>query len=383
MRVAFIDQSGDSQGGAQHSLALLLENLPEPIQPLVITFKDGAFAEKLRAKNIAVHVVPLGDSSSTSTRERLNPRALAEVPACAVRMARILRQERVDLVYTNTVKAHIVGALAARLASLPMISHLRDVLHGLGRKVVRTALALGSAQRIAVSSLVKNSFALGETAVIENPVDLVRYRDLPSRDEARIALGLPIGDVPIMGIVGRINRWKGHDRFLRALAEVNREHPVYGAIVGAPVFRDADFLPELHALAAELGIIDRLFFIDWVEDVRQVYAALDVHVNASYQEPFGRTMIEAAAAGVPSVLFDDSGVAEFFDDGNVGYLAPAGDVKQFTAYLRTYAANAALRSQHGAAAKLWANKFDAVRHANKVSKYILAVHEKYGRRSAA
>ena len=73
------------------------------------------------------------------------------------------------------------------------------------------------------------------------------------------------------------------------------------AIVGAPMFRDADFVDELHAFVAREGLGDRVHFVPWLDDVRLAYAATDINVNCSDDEPFGRTIIEAAACGVPSI----------------------------------------------------------------------------------
>ena len=74
---------------------------------------------------------------------------------------------------------------------------------------------------------------------------------------------------------------------------------------------------------------NRVSFVPWVEDIHWVYAAIDVNANCSTREPFGRSIPEAAAAGVPSVCFDDSGAAETILDGCTGRVVPAADESAF------------------------------------------------------
>jgi glycosyltransferase involved in cell wall biosynthesis len=137
--------------------------------------------------------------------------------------------------------------------------------------------------------------------------------------------------------------------------------------VGAPHFRDADLLEELHALRSKLNLDDLVRFSDWVDDTRTIYAAIDVNVNCSEREPFGRTIIEAAAAGVPSVCFADAGVAEWMVDGEIGSAVSSGDETALSAALISYASDGVLRSRAGVAARTWSEQFDSRLHAELVA----------------
>jgi glycosyltransferase involved in cell wall biosynthesis len=348
---------------------LLLGHLPAGIEPHIVFFTDGAFADEMRAAGYETSVVSLGKNSLSSTRERPRLRALGEIPLAVYELARHLRALEVDVVYTNTIKAHVIGGLAARVAGKPCVAHLRDILHGAGHAIVRTAVSLNTRYRIAISRAVADSFKLGNTAVIDNPLDLENYANLPDRTEARLELGID-DELPVASIIGRINRWKGQDRFLRALASVNEVSPTRGLIVGAPVFRDEDFLPELHALRRSLGLDSMVRFVDWVDDPRRIYAATDIHVNASTEEPFGRTVIEAAAARVPTVCFDDSGVAETMR-GQTGIVVPAADEGALARGMLRYAQDAEALRAAGEAAFAWSKRFDAAQHARRVADVIV------------
>jgi glycosyltransferase involved in cell wall biosynthesis len=233
-----------------------------------------------------------------------------------------------------------------------------------------------STERIAISSMVAINYGLPKTSVVENPIDLSAYRSLsPSRD-ARCTLGLP-SDGRLVVLVGRINRWKGQDKFLRAASAIPRESGAHFVIAGAPRFRDADFLPELRAMAETPHLRGRVTFLDWMDDPRDIFAAADLNVNCSIREPFGRTVIEAAAAGVPTVCFDDAGVAEFMVEENIGTVVPAGDERQlYAALLRQICMDDASLKRERDAARRWANRFDATRHAIRVA----AILERASRR---
>jgi glycosyltransferase involved in cell wall biosynthesis len=335
-----------------------LRAAPSDIEPTSVLFEDGQFADELRSLGVGVDIVSAPERISRATRESGSARAALAVPSLVLRVARRLRAIRPALVYTNSMKAHVIGSLAARLMRIPCVIHYHDLFEGLPLRTLRTVSRLTSKERIACSRLVATAMNLENTSVIYGPVDLATYRGLDDRRTARAKIGID-DDLPLVGLIGRINRWKGHDRFIRIAARVNAERPVRFAIVGAPVFRDADFVPELRRLVASLGLEDRVTFHPWVDDVRGIYAALDLNANCSTREPFGRTIVEAGAAAVPTVCFADSGASETIVDGVSGRTLPPGDEAAFArAILQLLADETRLRAM-SRATRLAAARFDA------------------------
>ena len=364
MHVVFVGQSGSSAGGAERSMQLLLSHLPERIAFTVVLFEDGAYADELRGRGFAVEVVPLDSGVMGVQRERLPISAAAGSVAMVRRLISAFRRLAPDVVYTNTVKAHVLGTIAARLGGFRSAMHLRDILDGRGRDVLRVVARTCAKRRIAISHAVANALAVPPTEVVPNPLDLAEYERLPAREAARDELGLP-RDVPIVGIIGRINRWKGHDRFLRSMAFVATHSGAHFAIVGKPMFRDADFVGELETLAASLGIGARVHFVPWLEDPRVAYAAFDVNCNASHEEPFGRTIIEAAACGVPTVCYAEGGAPEAVADRESGLVVAAGDERAFGgAVLELLLAD---RDAVARRCRAHARTFDAGLHAERIA----------------
>lgn len=364
IRVAFANRTAAETGGAEESLALLIQNMPPEFAPHALLFEDGIYAERLRGLGIPVHIVPMAQRFLTTTREKPDPRGLLDAPHALASVRELLRREQIDVVHTNTVKAHLIVVPAAKSLGIASVVHLRDMVPGIGRNIVGFAAARAS-RRIAISRAVDRWYGIKNTRVIANPIDLSQYRRELDRRAARLSLGIP-GDEPLISIVGRINRWKGHDRFLRIAKKLLERRPARFAIVGEARNRDADFLPELRELSKSLGIDEYVRFISWREDPREAYAATDVLCNCSEREPFGRTMIEAAACGVPSVAFDDGGAPDIIVDGETGFLIPAGDEDGFTAAVEKLL-DPTLRERMAIAAKARANQFDSTNHALQVA----------------
>jgi glycosyltransferase involved in cell wall biosynthesis len=369
VRVAFIDQVGNIPGGAEETLATFIESARDELLTHAILFEDGAFAQRLRNLGTIVDVLNVPAAMAASTRERVRFSGALHVPGIAMATAGILRRRRIDVVYTNSMKAHFVGAFAARASGIPCVMHFHDIIGGAGLTALRAVATLGSRERIACSEMVSRTIGIGSTNVIYGPIEVERYAHLPDREAARASLGLPAAR-PIVALVGRINRWKGHDRFLHIAARVSAAVDAHFAIVGAPVFRDADFVPELHALTASLGLRERVTFVPWLNDVRDIYAACDVNVNCSSREPFGRAVVEAAACGVPTVCFDDSGAAEIILDGVNGFKISAGDEPAFAAAIVNLLTSPASHKRISAAAQAGTSRFEAAHIAEQMSAVI-------------
>jgi glycosyltransferase involved in cell wall biosynthesis len=372
IRVAFIDQVGQTPGGAERTLATFLKFLPGDITPIVVLFEDGPFADELRALGATVEIVRAPESVKSATRERGALRAAVESVRMIWSVAGGLRRQRPDLVYTNSMKAHVIGSIAAKLTNTPCIIHYHDLFSGRALRLLQLVSRLASRHRIACSTLVATSMAVGKTDVIYGPVEVDSYGALDDRRAARRRMDID-DDLPVVALVGRINRWKGHDRFVRIAARVNAVMPVRFAIVGAPIFRDDDFVPELEELIAGLGLTHRVSFHPWVNDVRTVFAAIDVNANCSTREPFGRTLIEAAAAGVPTVCFADSGASETIADGVNGRTIEPFDEAAFAAAIIEILANHRRLPVISGAARSAADRFDAARIAAEMADVIRSV----------
>jgi glycosyltransferase involved in cell wall biosynthesis len=328
---------GGLASGAEHALLQFLERSPESLEPVLFFLEDGAFAQTMRRRFSSVTIVPMSERVATAQRGRLPLNAVADTLAVVWRLSKALQAAAPDIVLTNSMKAHIIGSLAAKLAGLPCINYIHDIVAGPARTLLQTVSRLCAVERLTCSKAVAASLGIQRTTAVYAPIQTATFQQLPERSAARLALGLPDDGLPIVALVGRIARWKGQDRFIRIAADVLRTTQAHFVIVGSALFGcDASYVSELTAAVAAAGLQDRVHFVPWQEDLRIVYGAIDLACNTSTREPFGRTSLEALAAGLPVVCFDDAGVCEIFVQHQGGTHVPAGDEVAFAHVVRAY-----------------------------------------------
>jgi glycosyltransferase involved in cell wall biosynthesis len=129
----------------------------------------------------------------------------------------------------------------------------------------------------------------------------------------------------VITIVGRITEWKGHDTFIRALAEVQKKHPeTVGVVAGGIWHGKKEFFQGLEKLAAELGADIR--FVGSQSQVREIYALSDLVVSAASTkaETFGRTAAEALAMNTPVIASAQGGSLDLILDGENGFFFEPG-----------------------------------------------------------
>jgi glycosyltransferase involved in cell wall biosynthesis len=360
MRVAIVTHHGRAPAGAEFALTIFLDRLPKDIEPVFFLFEDGEFAEQARRKYGNATIVKMSARVATSTRESLKGSALFDSLGLSLRLAQSLKGAHIDAVLTNSMKSHVVGSLAAKLAGIPCVNFVHDLPAGRALFVLREASRMFATERLACAPSVARNLDLPDTTVVYTPLDLDRYRNLPPASAAKRRLGIPDDGLPIVGLVGRVARWKGQDRFVRIAAEANRHADAHYVIVGSPIFGcDEGYFGEVHALVESLGMKERFHFVPWQSDPSDVYAALDLLCNCSEREPFARTVCESMASGIPVICFDDSGLCDVFGLSEGVTPIPAGDDSAFAGALAAVCADAVKAQSLGNAAARAAQRLDA------------------------
>jgi len=349
-RVLFVDHTA-MMGGGEVALLNLVRHLDGPrYEPVVALFAEGPLATRLHQLGIDTHVLPLASSVAHTRKDALGLRTLFRLGDVAGtllfirRLSSFIREQQIDLVHTNSLKADVIGGLAARLADVPLIWHIRDRIEDdyLPAPVVHVFRWLC---RVLPDSLIANSAATLQTLhlarhdrgeAIHSGIELDRTRVV--HDGMGSIQPAPIGQPPCVagrrvGLVGRISPWKGQHVFLEAAALVLHRFPeVRFQVIGAALFQEQDYERKVRQLAGDLGLNERVEFTGFRDDVPQLIAQLEVLVHASTTgEPFGQVVIEGMAAGKPVVATAGGGVPEIVIDGVTGLLVPMGDAESMAA----------------------------------------------------
>jgi len=246
-------------------------------------------------------------------------------------------------------KAFVLASLAKPFMRRPILWFMNDILsvEHFNPALIRLLILLSRVSANGVALVSQESFNVwlraggkraGVSVVVSgiDPAQIARQLG----DSARIAefrRRFSPGAAPLIGMFGRISRWKGQDVFLRAIARVPGAHAV---IAGAALFEEHAFEQELRDLTHELGIAERVCFAGHVDDVMTLMAACDVVAHCSTApEPSGRVIAEAMFAGTPVIGSDAGGVPEFIRHGETGQLTPPGDVEALAIAIRRYLDN--------------------------------------------
>jgi L-malate glycosyltransferase len=292
---------------------------------------------------------------------------------------RICDELGVDLVHANSIRAGLIAALARQLGGPPTVVHLRDVLPSrvLSATIVllidRSVDAVVANSRYTLEHMPRR-FRHATPTVVHNPVDLARF-DPTSADPAALRRELGLGaDVRLLTVVAQVTPWKGQDTAIRALAGLRaRGHDVHLALAGSAKFvaketryDNAAYLAELHALIGELGVCEHVTFLGEREDVPVVMAGADVLLMPSWEEPFGRAVIESMAMGTAVAATSVGGTAEIVTDGLDGLLVSPCEPPRWVEALDRLLGDDALRTRIAAAGQERARAFAADRHARQM-----------------
>ena len=305
--ILFFDHTAQWSGG-EISLFNLVTHLDQAkYRAVVVLFADGPLREKLDEANIETRVIALDENVSQTRKDEMGAASLLKIRQIGAiwkfvrRLRRVIKQERAQIVHCNSLKSDLIGGVAARLAGVPAIWHVRDRIANdyLPAPIVKAFRLLARViptRVIAVSGATLATLPNVCGVAIHNGTVFENFDDLSARP--------PFSEpAPIFGIVGRLTSWKGQHVFLRAAALVRREIPdAKFQIVGAALFGEEDYERELRELCAQLELENSVEWLGFRRDIPDVVAQMDALVHASTTgEPFGQVLIEGMAAARPVI----------------------------------------------------------------------------------
>jgi glycosyltransferase involved in cell wall biosynthesis len=328
---------GERLGGAEEMLQGLLEGAGEGADEFeLVFFEPGPWPQALREAGLRVDVLAAG-------RLRQAHRFLATV----LRLARLFRSRRPDVILNWSAKTQLYGSPAA-------------VLAGMRRRVVWWQHAIPKREWLDGAATLLPAVAIGCTS---QTAATAQARLFPARRTFVVAAGSPAPDpgsgpgplalapgVPIVGLVGRLQPWKGQDRLLQAHAILReRGHRLHTVIVGGDSYgRSPDYAASLGPLVQVLGLSDEVTMTGEVPDAGPYIAEMDILVNASDVEPFGIVILEGMARGVAVVAVNSGGPSEFIEDGVTGVLARSGEPEALADAIEPLLLSSDLRESVGA-----------------------------------
>ncbi|MBI1749151.1 MAG: glycosyltransferase [Acidobacteria bacterium] len=308
-------------GGTERQLVQALRLLDRAKYDVLVGClkRRGPFLADVEALGVPVHEFPITSLKRWSTVVWFD------------RLMKFFRDERIDVVHAFDYYTNLFAVPAAYLAEVPVvIASRRNLAHNrtaFERWALRLVCSLtdrvvANSQAAARSHVGLLTSARRKVEVIYNALEPADYRVEHSAADLRESIGLPAGEL-LAGVVAALRPEKGHRTFLRAAALVAREHPSAKFVL----IGDGSERAALQALAAALGITERVIFTGDRRDVPECLAALDLLVLPSDFESLPNAVLEAMAAARPVVASRVGGTPELVDEGVNGYLVPVGDAE--------------------------------------------------------
>lgn len=367
MRVLYVSHTAEISGG-ERSLLGLLGALPASVQPHLAA---PAGPLQRAAQGLGVPVTSItGTAGSLRLHPLHTPRAIAEIELAALQVRRAVHRAQAAIVHANSIRAGIELGLAPapRTASgkpAARVVHVRDCLppgvltSATMRLIAATASTVVANSRYTARS-VQAAAPAARVEVVYNAVDLARFDPARiDRRAARAALDGVAGDALLLGVVAQLSPWKGQDTAIEAVSRLRAEGiDAHLLLIGSAKFvarstryDNEAYLRRLRAMAAAAGVADRVSFMGEREDVPELIRALDVLLLPSWEEPFGRALIEAMALEVPVIATSVGGPGEILDDGREGLLRPPRDAPAWAQAVAGLAGDAERRARMGRAGR--------------------------------
>jgi glycosyltransferase involved in cell wall biosynthesis len=330
---------GRGYGGGEGAVVAILHGLAERGHSVILYCEHPVVLERARAAGVDAELFKFGGDMMLNR---------------AARFASMLHHQQAEALLITTYRKFFIGGIAGRMARLP---------HVVGRIGTETDMPRKLKYRMALRSVV-DAVVFNAESMRKRFLTVLPWYD-PQRAitiqtgvrqpvesdgavaDLRVQLGIPEG-ARVIGSAGRLTEQKRFDTLIRVLATLPDD--VHGVIAG----RGEDE-GDLRAVAAELGVTQRLHMLGYVNDLRPLHAALDVYMVTSVREGMSNAMLEALAAGIPVVSTPVSGAYEALEplaDGTRPGIVTSFDEREISTAVRAILADAPTRAAMARATRL-------------------------------
>ncbi|AKP65326.1 glycosyltransferase [Levilactobacillus koreensis JCM 16448] len=357
--ILFLHAGAELYGADRILLNLVTQLNPEKFHPIVVLPMQGPLVDELRQHHIEVHVIDY----PILRRKYFNPRGMLRYTqqyrhSCRQIVA-LLKHRDVQIIHANTL-AVWEGIYLKRLLHAKLVWHVHEIITSPRMVFLATSLMVGrfADQIVAVSKEVSDHLVSSKLVsprkirVVYNGVDTEKFKPMPASANLQAEFQVTNDDI-VIGMVGRINAWKGQTTLLRAMVPLLKEDPRLKLIFIGGVFAgEEQRRQDLKTAIAHSRVAGQIRLKDFRNDLPSVYQLFDVFVLPSTNpDSLPTVVLEAMASGKPVVGFRHGGVIEMVQDGLNGFLATPVDGDDLTRCIQELVANAGLRSKMGLASR--------------------------------
>lgn len=325
--VLIINQSSELYG-ADKALLELIENFPPNFNPIVVLENEGPLKELLLEKGIKIIKCPV----IKLNRSLLSFYGLYRILVDAAKGFYIISKEtksiKVDLVHSNAISV-LIGSVYSFFYNKPHLWHVHEIVENpkIIAKLYPRIVYLFSTRIVFNSKASYNQF-LKIYPKIEKKSEVIyngQSRNFPLSDEKMIKeikenLFKTSSEKIVIGLVGRISRWKGQYLLLEAFSKLIAKNSfIHLVFVGSTPPDQNHFLIKLNEMISEFNLGNNVTIVDFQKNIWQIYDAIDISVVPSIEpEPFGLVATEAMLSKNPVIAANHGGLCEIVVDNETG-----------------------------------------------------------------
>lgn len=328
--------AGAEMYGADKVLLELIKGLDKSVfEAHVILPTTGVLVSALEDVGAKVSVIEY----PVLRRKYFNPKGIlnyfVDYLKYSKQLLKYVQDQKIDLIHNNTT-AILEGIYLKKKAKVPLVWHVHEII--VKPKLIsdfinflmgRYADRIVTVSNAVLSHIEKSPFIqTSQTKVIYNGVDSERYYPQSETDKNhhKEKLGIP-KTAKVIGMIGRVNSWKGQADFLSAVTPIlEKNQDTYALMVGG-VFEGEEWrMEDLKQKVKSTQLSERIILLDFQKDTTSLYNIFDIFVLPSTNpDPLPTVVLEAMACGKPVIAYRHGGVTEMVKEGQNGLFADVGN----------------------------------------------------------
>ena len=288
------------------------------------------------------------------------------------RLAKLIKEEKVDIVHSHMYRANIPSLIAGRLAKVPVkIVQIHNIEDWKGRRewVMERLFFRWADKIVGVSKAVLDyerrfvKLPKDKTFVLYNGINLKEFEECEVDKKLKLNLGIP-ERVKVVGLVARLHPDKGQDIILDIAKDIREKiGEVYFLFIGS-----GEYGEKLKERVRKEGLENCVIFTGGVKDIRRYYSLMDISVLPSRIEGFSNVILESFASGIPVIATRTGGNPEVIEDGKNGFLIDYGDKEELKEKIIKLLQDDDLRRKMGERGRKEVKKFSLERMVEETEK---------------
>ncbi|GAB3911478.1 glycosyltransferase family 4 protein [Mucilaginibacter boryungensis] len=354
MNILILHGTSDLYGGSK-ILYTVADFLRKKYGVTVILSEEGPLADVLREHGIEVIIMKMG----ILRRKYLNPKGLINRVRALTKAKReikeIVESKNIQLLYSNTTGV-LIGAYVANSCKIKHIWHIHEIIEkpALFTKFIGWHIKKFADLVIVVSNEVKKHWEKYLDAnIIHTVYNGIDYQPIiNAEDGLRDELQLTNDDI-LIGMIGRVNLWKGQKYFLEITTLLCKKYPNVKFVMVGDVYPGYEYLyDEIKQIIDNNKLEKNVYNLGYRTDIPYILKGLDIFILPSIlPDPLPTVILEAMAAGKPVVATKHGGAIEMVQQGKTGALIPWDNAEQAVDSISAIIEDPTLRINMGEAGK--------------------------------